>query len=58
MQSEIEKMEKEVRLSKLQAALGEFRLNRLKLMQKVANIEKEMEIQTQAINKLTDELGE
>ena len=55
MQSNIAEQQKKVRLLKLEAALEQFELDKLKLLQKVANIDKEIVIQREAINKVKGE---
>lgn len=56
--SEIENMEKKLRLKKMEMSIDEFELSKLKLMQKVAKLDEEIVNQKAAIEKLKQELGE
>lgn len=54
----LEEAEKRVRLQKQQTSKAEYELQKLKLQHKVANLDKEIAIQEDSINKLKQELGE
>jgi len=55
MQSKLEEQMRKVKLLKLSAALEEFELNKLRLLQKVDNLDKEIAIQREAIEKTKGE---
>jgi len=52
----IRQKEIQVRINKLETALSEHELAKLKLMAKVDTIDKEIELQIEAINKVKQEI--
>lgn len=55
---EIAKLEKKLRLRKMETSIDEFQLSKLKLMQKIAKLDEEIASQEEAIANLKQELGE
>ena len=55
---EIAKLEKKVRLKKMETNIDEYELSKLKLMQKIAKLDEEIVNQKEAIELLKKELGE
>jgi hypothetical protein len=57
MLSEMERLELEIRLKKQEATRDEFKLQKLRLMQKADKLDSEVALQENSINEIKQKLG-
>lgn len=58
MQNDLDKLEKQIKIKKIDAHADELRLNKLKLLQKADKLDEEIALAMDTINKLKQEIGE
>jgi hypothetical protein len=58
MQNDLDKLEKKIRIKKMDAHADELRLNKLKLLQKADKLDEEIAAVVESIDKLKQEIGE
>lgn len=58
MQTDLEKLEKQIRIKKMDAHADELKLNKLKLLQKADKLDEEIAVVIESIQKLKQEIGE